>query len=183
METEGSRSVENPVRYPLDQLLLIHLLSGRGALIHAAGTILEDKGYIFAGTSGSGKSTLAGLMSERQGYSLLSDDRVVAGEESGELTVYGTPWPGEAGMAENRKAPLERIFILEHGRVNRIRELSAPEILEKLLPAVSVPWYHQVSLSGTLDFLNTLIQRTPVCVMEFNPDEGAVRHLEEYLSA
>ena len=52
--------IENPVRYPMDQIILMYYLSRRGgALFHAAGIEINKNGYIFAGRSGAGKTTIS----------------------------------------------------------------------------------------------------------------------------
>jgi hypothetical protein len=50
------------VSHPLDQLLVINLLSlGRGLLVHACGIDANGRGYVFLGASREGKSTTARL--------------------------------------------------------------------------------------------------------------------------
>ena len=67
-----------PLEYPLDELLMIHLLSqGKGVQIHGC-AVLDTAGraYVFAGQSGAGKSTMARLWVNQPGVTLLSDERV-----------------------------------------------------------------------------------------------------------
>ncbi len=58
-----------PLEYPLDELLLIHLLAeGRGVEVHACGVLdSSGKGYLFAGQSGAGKTTMARLWQKAEG--------------------------------------------------------------------------------------------------------------------
>ena len=81
-ETDAGTKVSNPVLYPLDQLLLVHILAqNQGALIHAAGIALRGNGYIFPGPSGAGKSTLSKLLSGLKNTELLSDDRMAVTQQ------------------------------------------------------------------------------------------------------
>jgi len=51
------RETYNPLMYPLDEMLVIHLLSrGTGLLFHACGLDVDGQGLLFVGVSGAGKS-------------------------------------------------------------------------------------------------------------------------------
>jgi len=72
--------------YPLDQLLMILLLSeGKGLLHHGCG--IEDRGlgYLFVGNSGHGKSTMAKVVVCAKAPRVLNDDRVVVRLEKRKL--------------------------------------------------------------------------------------------------
>ena len=52
-----------PLQYPLDELVMVHLLSqGKGVEIHGCGLLdRAGRAYLFVGQSGAGKSTMARL--------------------------------------------------------------------------------------------------------------------------
>ncbi|MBW1743970.1 MAG: hypothetical protein JRJ47_11195 [Deltaproteobacteria bacterium] len=103
----GKGVVSNPVCYPLDQILLMYYLAKRqGALFHAAGVDIKGRGYMFPGKSGAGKSTITRQLATRDHIGLLSDDRVVVRKIGEAFKAFGTPWPGEEGIAENTSVPL-----------------------------------------------------------------------------
>jgi hypothetical protein len=138
----GRTVLSNPVSYPLDQILLMYILARRqGALLHAAGIDIDGRGYIFPGKSGAGKSTITRQFAAMGDTALLSDDRIVVRKIDGGFKAYGTPWPGEAGIALNKSEPLSSIFFINHGSANRIKEITTQEALERLLPVTSIPWY------------------------------------------
>lgn len=123
------RAAINPLEYPLDELLLVHLLAHHslGAELHGCGIVTAPrrgagvghsatKGHpqrlppaapattagaqLFLGQSGAGKTTLARLWARQQGAAcILSDDRLVVRRAGDRCVVYGTPWHGEGGFS------------------------------------------------------------------------------------
>jgi len=114
-----------PLEYPLDELLMIHRLArGEGAEVHACGVVTADgMGRLFVGHSGAGKSTTSRLWLRQQGATVLSDDRIILRQRNGSPVMYGTPWHGDAGLAAQGSAPINQIFLLEHGARNEIIHL------------------------------------------------------------
>jgi hypothetical protein len=166
----GEVHVTNPMTYPLDQILLMYILAERkGLLVHAMGLISEQRGYLFPGRSGAGKSTMALGLLQKQGFELLSDDRLVVRKSDHMFRVYGTPWPGDAGIALNRSVDLSAIFFLEHGRINRIEELGKGEAVERLLSVISVPWYDKDVLLHILAGCEELLNQVPAYRLYFKP--------------
>ena len=170
-EHGGQRFIANPVRYPLDQLLLMYgLASAEGALIHAAGADVAGCGFVFPGRSEAGKSTLARILARRSDVGMLSDDRVIVRRHGRALRAWGTPWPGSEGIAANRSAPLAGVFFLRHSRCNVLRRLSPSEAFERLLPVCSIPWYEPDVADPLLIFLRRLAARVPAYDLGFVPD-------------
>jgi hypothetical protein len=176
-------TVSSPLSYPLDQLLLMYILAGRGgALIHAAGMHINERGFIFPGRSGAGKSTLSRLFQGRDNTGMLSDDRVVARKSKGSFNVFGTPWAGDAGIAENETYPLSGIFFIRHGHENLIKELKPGEAMEKLLPVTTIPWYDRSAMPEILATCDGLISSVPAYEFSFSPDTEAVDYFEKFIS-
>lgn len=181
--TNGKGTASNPVRYPLDQILLMYYLAERqGALFHAAGMSIDGKGYIFPGKSGAGKSTITRQFAGRKNVGLLSDDRVVVRRIERAFQAFGTPWPGEEGIAKNTSVPLSGIFFIAHASDNEIREISRQEALEKLLPVASIPWYDREVMPDVLQFCERLISQVPTYELHFRPDVEVVDVLKEFVS-
>lgn len=176
-------AVSNPVKYPLDQILLMYFLSQReGALIHASGIGINSKGYIFPGKSGAGKSTLSRQFLGQDNMEMLSDDRVAIRKIDNAFKVFGTPWPGEAGIAENSNLPLCGIFFIRHGAENKIKKLKPVEAFERLLPVTSIPWYDQEIMTKILNFCEDVIFNIPAYELYFKPDFEVVDVLEKFVS-
>jgi hypothetical protein len=165
-----------PLEYPLDELLLIHLLAaGRGVEVHACGVVdSSGQGYLFAGQSGAGKTTLARLWQKAGGIGegmILSDDRIVLRYEAGQFWMYGTPWHGEAELSSPGRAPLNGIYLLRHGPSNRLVPLRRSATVAKLIACSFPLFYQSSSLDYTLDFLDQLVQAVPCYELSFTPDE------------
>ncbi len=181
----GKTIILNPVRYPLDQLLIMYSLAQhQGAVIHAAGIEMNGKGFIFAGPSGAGKSTLARLFNAARnpnnlGAAVLSDERIVTRKIDGLFKAYGTPWHGEEGTTRNKSVPLSGIFFLNHARENKVTPLNPQQALDKLLKVTSIPWYDREVMPGILRFCDDLLTRVPLFELHFTPGLAAVSFLEK----
>lgn len=176
------RSV-NPISYPLDQLLLVYALAARqGALIHASGLDINGNGYIFPGRSGAGKSTVSRLFLS-EGRPILSDDRIAVRKTDVKFRMFGTPWPGEEEIAENRSLPLRGIFFLRQGSECSIKELRPAEAAERLMPVTSIPWYDRAAMSDILTFCEDLVLGVPAYEFIFTPEKEAADLIEEFVSS
>ena len=159
------------VQYPLDQLLMIHVAAARSAaiLVHAAGGSIDGNGVLFAGQSGAGKSTVSRLLGNGKSARFLSDDRIVLRRFGSKISMFGTPWPGDAGVAINESVPLKAICFLRHADDTSLRALKPEEILQRLLPVTSVPWYESALTEKTLNLCEFLIENYPAYELAFRP--------------
>lgn len=165
-----------PLEYPLDELMMIHRLSrGLGVEVHAVGIVDQDKrGHLFLGHSGAGKSTTARLWSRESGVHILSDDRIVLRLDQGQMRMYGTPWHGDAGIASPDSALLHSIYFLEHGKANKICQLSNNLAAAELFARSFVPRHCREGLQFALSFLERVALQIPCHSFQFVPDGSAV---------
>jgi hypothetical protein len=183
-EREGKTIIINPVRYPLDQLLIMYILSRhQGAVIHAAGIEINGAGFIFPGPSGAGKSTLCRqfILANPENSVVFSDDRVVVRKSPGvhsTFQAFGTPWAGELGIARSQGMHLNAIFFLRHGTGNKIKQLNPRQALDSLLKVTSIPWYDREVMPEVLLFCESLITHVPLFELHFTPGLEVVRFLE-----
>jgi hypothetical protein len=180
---EGGVFLRSPFHYPLDQVVSMYLLNGRGFTVHAAGALVGGRGVLFAGVSGAGKTTISRLAGGRRGWEALSDDRVIVRLDRGPATVYGTPWPGEGNVAESRSGALAWLLFLAHGESNAVDRLEPGEVLPRLLQTVSIPWYDREHLGSALDACGRLVRAVPAALLTFRPDDGAVDAVEQVLGS
>jgi len=111
---------------------------------------------------------------------MLSDDRMIVRKIDGNFKAYGTPWPGDAGIAVNKSVPLRAMLFLHRGKQNEIRELTPQQALEQLLPVASIPWYDRDVLPDILDFCDDLITNVPSYELHFRPEPGVVDLLASF---
>jgi hypothetical protein len=169
----------DPLEYPLDEVLVAHLLGrGGGVELHGAGLVLPDgRGRLFVGQSGAGKSTTARLWDARNA-AVLSDDRIIIRERDGAMRMYGSPWHGEAMLSSPGSAPVTGIYLLTQAKRTEIVALKTAEAVARLF-ACSFPPFHDASaLEFTLGFLETLVGKVPVRELKFTPDVSAVEAVE-----
>jgi len=165
-----------PLEYPLDELLMIHMLSrGEGVEVHAVGIQDEQgRGHLFLGHSGAGKSTTARLWSARPGVRILSDDRIILRVQQGRVWMHGTPWHGDAGIASPHSTLLDHVYLLEHGERNERVVLPPGKAAAELFARTFVPRHCAEGLQFALSFLDRVAHEVPCSHFRFVPDESAV---------
>lgn len=168
---EGGRScVHCPVVYPLDQCLLMYRMAGTGgAILHAAGALHGGRCALFLGRSGAGKSTVSRQLQNAGGFQLVSDDRMIVRDRTGSHAAFGTPWPGEAGIALNASAPVGALFFLHKAAENRVVALSRRSAFERMLPVASIPWFDPECFPAVLGYLDRLCAEVPAFDLHFRP--------------
>jgi hypothetical protein len=175
---QGVREIRNPLRYPLDQIVMLGLLPG-GLVVHGAGAVRGGIGLAFPGRSGAGKSTLMRLMREAPGASGLSDDRVALRTTGGAATVHGTPWAGDERVAAQANAPLRALVFLHQAKENRLVPIDAREALTQLLPTVCIPWFEPEGVALGLTVCGALVGMVPAYELHFRPEVAALSVLDD----
>lgn len=166
---------DSPFSYPLDQILMINLLSqGKGLLVHSCGIDNSGEGLLFAGSSGAGKSTLARLGINKKGVKVLSDDRVIVRQKDGKFWMYGTPWPGDAKVCSPEKAPLEKILFLKHAEKNIIKRIGPVDAASRLIVCSFLTYWDKKGMEFALKFCTDLVQKVPCYEIGFVPDESVL---------
>ena len=174
------KQLYNPVAYPFDQVLTsLFLADRRGVVLHSAGCIAANGAWMFLGRSGAGKSTITKILSKSPDLTHMSDDRIIVRQLDGRFFAYGTPWPGEAGYATNRKAPLAAMFFLEQGKKNEVVQLTPREAVPLLLPVSSIPWYDRAKVESMLDFCDSLVNAVPMYRLLFRKDDSVLELLSD----
>ena len=167
-----SRLAHGVIQSPLDQILTVHVGLARSAsmLMHAAGGSIDGHGMLFAGSAGTGKSTISRLLGSIRNARFLSDDRIVLRRFGSKLSMYGTPWPGDAGVALNESVPLKALCFLRHGNTTELTRLGPNEARERLLPLATVPWYEPSLADRAERLCDFLISRYPAFDLSFRPE-------------
>ncbi len=175
-------TLDDPFCYPLDQLLLMnHLASRQGFIVHAAGLRSANGVLAFCGVSGAGKTTISRLLGAAgKEPDVLSDDRLIIRAGEGGFDAWGTPWPGEARIARNESAPLRALVFLAKAAENRVIPLEPGVAARRLAPMVSCPWYDRQRMPEVLDTCAHLVESVPGYELQFVPDASVVELLTQY---
>lgn len=159
----------DPLDYPLDQVLMIMLLSrNKGAMFHACGIDDNNSGYLFLGNSTHGKSTMARLWSENHS-TVLNDDRIIVREKAGQLWMYGTPWHGEFKKVSPEGLPIQKIFFLRHGRKNSAASKEKAGAVSMLLTRCFPPLWDKQGMAYTLGLCHRIVSKIPCYELSFVP--------------
>jgi hypothetical protein len=134
----------------------------------------SGSGYLFVGQSGAGKSTLSRIWLTEPGATLLSDERIIVRQEADGLWMYGTPWHGDGYIANQGRAPLERVYFLRHGPRNQTRALAASEAVARLFACGFTPFHDRSGLDYSLGVLTDVARHCRCEELSFVPDRSAV---------
>lgn len=167
-----------PLRSPLDRALFAHRLPYcDGLLLHAAAVVHQGRAFVFAGQSGRGKSTMAKLWSVSGEGLALGEESIALRRVGSEIRAYGTPWPGESGLASPQGAPVAGLFFLRHGPHNTVRSMGPAEAMAEFLPRSYLAPYDPIGAARGLEFLHHLIATVPMAELAFRPDADVVELL------
>jgi hypothetical protein len=163
--------------------LMIHLLSqGRGVEVHGCGLLdAAGRAYVFAGQSGAGKSTMARLWINQPGVRLLSDERVVLRTDRDRVTVYGTPWHGEAGLAAPLAGDLAGVFFLHHAPAHRLVTAGHARAAVQLLACSFLPFHTAAPIDRTVTAVERVTRDTPCYDLWFAPDQSVIHALAAHM--
>ncbi|MGD9040793.1 MAG: hypothetical protein PVH82_14225 [Desulfobacteraceae bacterium] len=170
----------DPIGYPLNQVLMILLLSlGKGILFHACGIDDDGSGYLFLGNSTDGKSTMAGLWSKKNA-TVLNDDRIVVREKDGEFWMYGTPWHGDFREISPEGLPIKKIFFLRHGESNSAAPKNGIEAVTMLLTRSFPPLWDKNGMTFTTGLCHHIVNKVPCYELSFAPDTKIVDFVRNF---
>ena len=142
-----------------------------GLLLHAAGIVRGEAGFVFFGPSGSGKTTTARLSPE---FTVLSDDLVIVKIGEGGVRVHGVPFRGDFAEATrvNRSAELRGLFTLVKAPVHAVVPLPPPEARARLLSCVPFVMTDARRARRAMEIGSQITGRVPVRALHFRLDSG-----------
>jgi hypothetical protein len=166
--------LSDPLGYPLNQVMMILILSRRsGILLHACGIDDNGQGYLFLGNSGHGKSTMAKLWCEHRA-AVLNDDRIVVREVEGRVRMYGTPWHGDFREFSLAGLPVGKIFFLHPDTENRVLPQNGAKTVARLLTRSFPPLWDREGMVFTIDFFHRLANSIPCYDLHFRRDRSII---------
>ncbi|MCL4472973.1 MAG: hypothetical protein M1539_04620 [Actinobacteria bacterium] len=171
-----------PMNYPLDEVVAVNRLAfGHGVEVHASGISDSGRGVLFLGVSGSGKSTISRLWDEEEGVLVLSDDRIIITRKTDGYWIHGTPWHGDAGLADPSGVKLEAIYFINHAPANSAAPLGAGQAASQLLARSFPTFWHKEGMQFTAGFTVEIAQNVPAYQLSFTPDRSAVEYVRKQL--
>lgn len=143
-------------------------------LVHSSALVYEGGAYLFSAESGVGKSTHTRLWQQAFGdkVRIINDDKPVVQIRDSECIVYGTPFDGGSGIANNESAPLKAIVFIERGEQNTVRVPNTSEIIKNLYFSTARMVDKETADSMLLNF-EKLIGLTKFYILTCNMDISA----------
>jgi len=156
------------------------LPSRGGALLHAAGIVLEGRAFVLAGAQDSGKSTFAAL-AESSGARVLSDDLVLLDSEGPTVDALGAPFRStHPGTSSPGRWPVAALLFPVHGTSARLTAL--PRIVARARIAANLPFV--ADALGTdpriAALIDRLVEAVPVRELTFARDPSFVEPLRTF---
>jgi len=151
-----------------------HMPSRPGAVLHAAGIVVDGRAFVLSGPEGAGKSTFARAAREG-GARVIGDDTVLIDGATGRLELLG--WPFRADEATSPgpgRWPVAAILIPRWGRAPRIDP--ADRLAVEARPTANLlymasGWGRDARLDALVPFLAGAV---PHRVLTFAPEPSFV---------
>ena len=164
----------DPLEYPLDGLILYYLTAiNANLMIHASGVFYNGRGYLFSGMSGKGKTTMATLW-DNIGAQVIHDDRLIIMDNEGIFRMHNTP------VYRNdipRSASIDRIFLIEHGKENRITPLREAAAVSNVVANCIQHNYSPDMIARFLGSVSLMCSKVPVARLTFRPDRSIIEYI------
>lgn len=147
------------------------MLEQDGLLLHAAGVIRRERGFVFFGASGSGKTTISRFSLQDK---VLSDDMVILKLKGDQVRVYGVPFRGEIAEAPrmNGTAPLKGLFSLVKDNAHFLRPVDKLRAVAQLTGSVPFVLTAPGSAAQVMSVCERIVGRVPVTELHFSRDDA-----------
>ena len=161
------------VLFNTDQILLARILADRQAFIlHSAGMIINNHGFLFAGHSDAGKSTIISLL-KHKGQILCDDRNVIRCWPQNNIRVYGSWSHGDVQELSSNEAPLKAICFIEQSKNNELiiiqdkKDIMRRLILLTIKPMVTKDWWEKI-----FTIYDKIVENTPFYILRFNKHDS-----------
>ena len=165
-----------PLFFPMAPILLHYaVLNADAVMMHASGVFDGEKGRLFSGFSGAGKSTISGIWRDA-GSQLINDDRLIIRRENDRYYIYNTPMYYED---ENKKAPLDAVFLIYHSTENVIQQVKGAAAVSGIMAFSIQNNYDQRFVQHHLEFFSKMAESIPIYKLGFVPDSEVIDFIKE----
>lgn len=152
----------------------VRMPSRPGALLHAAGIVIDGRAFLLIGPEGAGKSTFARIAGAG-GAQVISDDAVLVDGAGGGLFLLGSPIRAhEATRPGPGRWPVAAILHARHGaqsRLDAVDRVTAQAVVTANLPFVVSGWGRDARLNA---LVTHLAESVPHRRLTFAPDPSFV---------
>lgn len=156
-----------------------------GILAHGCGYVLPTGSAVLSpGMSGAGKSTLGRLLSRHADVAVLNDDRIVVADESSGhgFRAWGTPWPGQGGVAHALDAPLRALAFIRQAERCEVRTVEPRDAARRLYRMLALPLWSGPATAEALERVERMVTRLPLLELAYPPTEEAARWIVRTLT-
>lgn len=168
-------ALQNLVRAALAR----RLPSRGGALVHAAGIVVDGRAFLLVGPEGSGKSTWA-EQADAAGCRVLSDDLVLLDGTSDRVEALGAPFKStHSGPLAPGRWPLVAVLLPEHGAPASLAPVSRIEARARIvanLPFIAEGVGSDPQIAAVVERLATGV---PALKLRFARDPGFIAPLRD----
>ncbi|SUO03438.1 Uncharacterised protein [Faecalicoccus pleomorphus] len=165
----------------LSAIVMTHLSTRNGLLMHASFVDYQGKGILFIGPSGIGKTTQAELWAKYKNATIVNGDMALVHYENSKYYGYGCPWHGSSVYCENRKAELYGIIVLEQALENHIERLTGITMVDRVMRNVFLPKWYEEGVNAALCTVDGLLSTVPVYLLKCRIEKQAVELVERVL--
>ncbi|NOZ02077.1 MAG: hypothetical protein GXP54_09340 [Deltaproteobacteria bacterium] len=135
-------------------------VDGGWTFVHAAGVLLDDRAWLFAGSSGAGKSTIAGMLAaSEQGARIIHDDQLFLGTSEGKSAIRAVPYMGDERFIHDRVGawPVNAVYFLRQDTRAFVKPMEPGPAAARLL-AAPLEWLDEPS-NALKDYLGRSLNR------------------------
>ena len=148
--------------------LAVYAFQNNSLLIHGAGIIHNNAGYLFIGASGSGKTTIA---SYSKNSTILNDDLILLTWDDSKWVIFSTPfWNPTQVKPQPGNAELKRIFRIIQSKTNSIAKNNHPTSLALLLSSIPIINNNSSTLPQLFSNVEKIIKEIPLYDLRFTED-------------
>ena len=156
--------------------ILSHIFSlSNRILLHGAGVIFNNKGYLFLGSSGNGKSTISKIFKNNGKTIVLNDDNIVLSHSNGKIVLYGTPWYSSLEEYSASSSYLNRIFCIHHSAKNTINTpCCMKDSFLNFIPNAYLPYWDIKLSQKVIVNINSVLQVHECPKLGFLPNKSII---------
>jgi hypothetical protein len=96
-------------------------------------------------------------------------------------SIWGTPWPSTANLADSGDAPLRALVFVRRGADPVLHEMRPVEALRHVLRTLALPFWSRALLDRALPLVDRLLAETRAFEFAYAPRAGAGSRLVELL--